>query len=611
MRDLTRGRRRFANDDPFRGELGDWEALRRLALYMRPLAPMLATGLALTLLWSSINLGQGWMVERFFKTIEAKQGSGNISELNFWAVVAMAAFIFRGALYFAYNFAWSYAGQRLSMRLRDEVFSHLQELPLAFFDRRRTGQLLSVLSNDIPAINTVLAAIQDFLSAPIALVGGSALLIYLNWRLTLVCLICLPPIAWIIVKASAMTRRCSTRVQESLAEISGHAEEKIAGVRIVRAFANEEFERNRFQRHSMQVMRSMLRTLRVRYVMVPLVELLGTIAIILVCWVAGREIISQESDLDVPRLLWYVMVLRTVAEGAKNIGGISVNLASAGVAANRVFTLLDQKNDVSDPPEPLNLDHVRGHLRLENVSFAYSAGIPVLKEINLEIRSGEVVAVVGPTGSGKTTIASLIPRFYDVSGGRITVDGIDVRDCTRHALRSLIGIVPQDTSLFAGTLGENIAYGRLEATDEEVEQAARLANAWEFIERLPDGLNTTVGERGTRLSGGQRQRIAIARAILRDPKILILDEATSSLDAQSEALVQDALQRLMTNRTTLVIAHRLSTIRNADRIVVLREGRIVESGRHEELLALKGVYSRLYETQYRADGLGVAVDDLE
>jgi subfamily B ATP-binding cassette protein MsbA len=396
-------------------------------------------------------------------------------------------------------------------------------------------------------------------------------------------------------------RHHTGHLQEHLSEITEHTEQTLAGIRIVKAFGNEQYEVDRFVRRSDRVFRSVLRTIRVRLIMAPAVEVLGAIGIILVLWVGGMQIVMQGSQLSFGSLTWFVLVLQQVASGAKNLGNISVNLSAAGVAADRVFTLLDVKSDLREKPDAIKLKWAEGRVAFRNVSFAYHAGIPVLADIDFTMESGQVVALVGPTGSGKTTIAALIPRFYDVSAGRIEVDGVDVRDCTLKSLRAQIAIVPQDTVLFAGTLRENIAYGRLDATEAEIGEAARLANAWEFIERLPQGLETPVGERGTTLSGGQRQRIALARAVLRNPRLLILDEATSALDSRSEALVQEALGRVVENRTTLVIAHRLSTVRHADRILVLRDGRIVEDGRHEELLARGGLYSELYRTQFRSD----------
>jgi len=598
------GRRvdKYGRTEAVQGKLGQREALRRLWAHVREFRAQLAVALTLTLVWSLVNLGYGGLAALFLDTIKNYDGKGTMGPLNFYAAVGVGIFIGRGVVNFLMNYAWASLQQRLTMRLRNEVFAHLQRLPVSFFDHRKTGQLMSSLTNDIPAVNAVLAAIQDSLSAPVLMVGGIGLLFFLNWPLALVSCICLPPTAAIIVQASKRIRSYTRQLQTNLAEVTEHADETISGARVVKSFGNEEYEIERFQKHSRHVFKSVLRTLRVRYAMVPLVELLGAIGIIMVLYVAGRQIITDPtSTLTFGKLTFFVLVLQQVANGAKNLGNISVNLTAAGVAADRVFTLLDVKNDIVDRPDAVELEHVDGRIRFADVSFAYSMGIPVLANISFEVAPGEVVAVVGPTGAGKTTIAALIPRFYDVTSGAILVDDVDIRDCTVKSLRRHIGIVPQDTVLFAGTLRENIEYGRLGASEEEIVAAARMANAWEFIEKMPDGLDTLIGERGARLSGGQRQRIAIARAVLRDPRILILDEATSSLDTASEALVQDALQKLVADRTTLVIAHRLSTVRNADKILVLKEGRIVEAGRHAELLAHGGVYSELYRTQFRWD----------
>lgn len=603
MRNILSRKVGYTGFEPIRGELGERESLARLWSYLAHLKGALVAGVLFTLLWSVINLGYGGIAKLFLEAIQrqVERRTHDMSEINVLTALALGVFVLRGFTYFAYNYAWSYAGQQLSMRLRNEVFAHLQNLHNAFFDQRKTGQLMSAISNDIPAVNAVLAAIQDSINAPVIVVGGVALLFWLNWTLALISCVCLPPIAFIIGRAMARMRASATRVQDSLATVSEHAEETLSGIRVVKSFGNEAYESRRFAERSSAVYRSVLRTIRIRLLMTPMVEVIGAVAIILVLWVGGWQIVHNPQGLTIGGLTWFVLVLKSVADGAKNMGNIGVNLSAAGVAADRVFTLLMVKSEIHEAPDAIPLSNVRGRVVFDNVDFAYTPGIPVLEGISFVMEPGEVVAIVGPTGSGKTTIAGLIPRFYDVRSGRVTVDGIDVRDCVLASLRAQIGIVPQDTVLFAGTLRENIAYGRLGASDEEIVAAAKTANAWEFIERFPDGLETIVGERGTRLSGGQRQRIAIARAVLRDPRILILDEATSSLDTESEALVQEALQRLVAHRTTLVIAHRLSTIRNADKILVIADGHIVEEGRHAELLDRGGIYSRLYNTQFRRE----------
>jgi subfamily B ATP-binding cassette protein MsbA len=593
--------RKYGNFEPLNGELGQKEALRRLWSYRGEFKTPLLLGLACTLLWSLFTLGQAGLVTLFMKVIAESAKTGKMQELNFWTALGFFYFAARGTLSFGKDYTWQYVAQRLSLRLRNQVFSHIQELPVSFFDHRKTGQLMSSLSYDITAVNSVLSAIQDSINAPVILVGGVIALFVINWPLALISCLSLPPIALIITRASRRMRSYTGRLQNNLSQITEHAEETIAGARVVKSFGNEQYEIERFRQISTNVFRTVLRTYRTKAAMGPMVEYLGVVAIVLVLWVGGKQHIQNPDRYPIAFMLGFVMILQQVANAARNLGNISVNLSAAGVAADRVFTLLDIKNEITDKPEAIPFDRVNGRIEFDNVGFAYSHGIPVLAGISFVMEPGEVVALVGPTGSGKTTIASLIPRFYDVSQGSIRVDGVDLRDCVLQTLRNQIGIVPQDTVLFAGTLRENIAYGRLGASDEDIITAAKMANAWEFIEKLQLGLDTVIGERGTRLSGGQRQRIAIARAVLRDPRILILDEATSSLDTQSEALVQDALQKLVRHRTTLVIAHRLSTIRNADKILVIKDGHIVEAGAHADLLAQGGIYSNLYRTQFRTD----------
>jgi subfamily B ATP-binding cassette protein MsbA len=599
---------KYAGDEPLRGQLGQKEALRRLLGELGDLKVPIAIGLAMTLVWASVNLGYGALAKGFFDTIQRYEGTGKMEELNRQFAIAMSLMVVRGLVYFVMNYAWAYASTRLTFNLRNRVFAHLQSQSISFFDKRKTGQLLSSLSNDVPAAAVILNAVEDSFAAPFVLVGGTAVLFWVNWRLALVSMVCLPPTAWLIVTASRRIQASTARVQDNAMHVLDQMEQTISAIRVVKSFGNEEYEIGRFRHHSKNVFRMVMRTQRVWNLMRPTVELLGALAILLVLWVGGREIIHNSHALTFGSLVWFVMVLKQVADSARSAGSISGNLASAGVAADRVFTLLDTKNEIREKPDAIELAEPVGRVTLEHVEFAYSTGIPVLADISFAMEPGQVVALVGPTGAGKTTVAALIPRFYDVTQGAIKIDGIDIRDCTLASLRRHIGIVPQDTVLFAGTLRDNIAYGRLGAPEADIIAAAKTANAWEFVEKLPEGLDTVIGERGVSLSGGQRQRIAIARAVLRDPKILILDEATSSLDTQSEALVQEALQRLVQDRTTLVIAHRLSTVRNADQILVLKEGRVVEAGRHEELLAEPGIYANLYYTQFRAaeDGLGRA-----
>lgn len=596
MRIQTRGQR----SEPERLSRDRAGILVRLRPYLAAIRVPLGWAFLFTILWSASNLLYGYMAKVFVDTVLAKAGSGEAGLLTLFIGAAVLLFALRGGIYFAFHYTWTVAGQRLSLHLRNELFRHLVHLPLSYFDRQKTGRILSSITNDVPMVNAILTAAQESISGPVLVVGGITLLFILNWPLALISVLCLPPIAAIISRATRRTHRLASEFHEHLASVTQFAETAISQIRTVKAFHNEQYEIEQFERSSQSVYRSLLSTLRVRFAMIPLVEYIGVISIVLVLWVGGMQIVQERSGLTVGDLTWFVIVLQQVGQGAKNFGNIMVNAGQAAAAAERIFQVMDVQNDIVEKPEALDLNLAEPpSVEYDSVSFSYSAGIPVLKDVLFRAAPGELVAIVGPTGAGKSTIAQLIPRFYDVDSGSVRVGGYDVRDLTIASLRSAIGIVPQDTILLPATVRENICYGRLGASEADLVEAARVANAWEFIERLPQGLDTLVGERGLTLSGGQRQRIAIARAVLRNPRILILDEATSSLDAHSEKLVQEALARVVRDRTTIVIAHRLSTIRRADRIIVLQDGRVVEEGRHEQLMAGGGLYSRLYETQFR------------
>jgi subfamily B ATP-binding cassette protein MsbA len=417
-----------------------------------------------------------------------------------------------------------------------------------------------------------------------------------NWQLTIFALACLPVMFLIINATGRKMRTISSVVQMQLADLSRLTEETVGGARIVKTFGMEDEESGRFDAHNWGAFRAAMKGVRKVAILGPTIEMLGAFAITFILWYVGRQVASGATTF--PSLLKYLMLLwGCVYLQIRSIGSMQVGLQQALGAADRVFELMDQEPEVREAPGAVALNGTRGEVTLEHVSFAYGDEEPVLDDVSFRIVPGGTVALVGPSGAGKTTIASLLPRFYDVHQGAIRIDGVDVRGVTLTSLRRLMAIVPQETILFGGTVRENIAYGKPEATAAEIEAAARTANAHSFILDLPDGYDTIVGDRGCLLSGGQRQRIAIARALLRDPKILILDEATSSLDAESEVLVQEALDHLMTQRTTLVIAHRLSTVKRADTILVLDHGRIVESGTHAELVRRDGLYRRLSASQ--------------
>jgi subfamily B ATP-binding cassette protein MsbA len=567
-------------------------SLRRLGAFLPPLRYKLAASAVCIIGASLMMLCYGELFKHMLNAIVARDSPA----LNRFALLWIAVFGAKALFTFGQAYFLANAVQRLAMRLRNLLYEHLQGLSIAFFDRQRIGQLMSTITNDVPVLQNSLAqCFSDGFSAPFVVVGGTAYLFYQNWKLAFVALVILPLMALSIMRAGRRMRGHSAQTQRSLGDLSALLEETVAGVRIVQSFVRETYEQRRFRERSWETFRAEMRGVRLRAIVSPFLEVLGAAALVLVLWFGAREMIASPRGLG--SLGSFVLVLQMIAKDARDLGRIHLFLQQGRAAADRVFALLDTRPEIYDRPGARELPRLEGEVRFEGVTFRYGEGPPVLSGVSFALRPGEVGALVGPSGAGKSTIANLIPRFYDATAGTVRVDGCDTRDVTLASLRRQVAIVPQETLLFGGTVRENIAYGRMDATAEEIEDAARAANAHEFVDRLPSGYDTIVGERGVKLSGGQRQRIAIARAILKDARILILDEATSSLDAQSEVLVQEALERLMVGRTTLVIAHRLSTIRNADQILVIDDGRIVEAGRHDELLGRGGLFAHLYQTQ--------------
>ncbi|NIM05572.1 MAG: ATP-binding cassette domain-containing protein, partial [Armatimonadetes bacterium] len=487
--------------------------------------------------------------------------------------------------------------QRIIFILRGRLHAHLLRLSSSFFESRRTGDLMSRTTNDVSVLqNLVSVELVQAARAPAVIIFALVLMVRMSWQLTLLSLLVGPIVAYAISRGSRKMRSVTRQVQKRLGQLNTHLQERLSAIRVIQVFAREEHEINRFDEINEKNVRANLKVVKIGALLYPGVELIAFIGMMIPLALAGALMFAGK--MQIPDLLTYLYCAQQTGSGLIRLGKIYMALQQALAAGERVFEILDTESEVQEAAQPIHLPRLQGQIEFEQVSFRYRTGEEVLNDINLRISPGEIVALVGRSGAGKTSLVNLIPRFYDPTAGQIELDGTDIRDVSLSSLRSQIGIVPQETFLFADTIHENIAYGRLEATREEVIQAAKAANADEFISNMDEGYDSAIGERGAMLSGGQRQRIAIARALLKDPRILILDEPTSSLDVKSEELVLQALARLMAGRTSLVIAHRPSTIKNADRILVLSDGRIAEEGSHRELIAAGGIYSHLYEGHF-------------
>ncbi|MEM6431505.1 MAG: ABC transporter transmembrane domain-containing protein [Deinococcota bacterium] len=571
----------------------------RLVRYVRPYLRPFWIGMAGVTISSILGLALPLFTRRLFNIAFINENA-SVTQLNEVALGIFAIFLVQAGFNYLRVFMLALVGEGVVADLRRVLFGHLIDLPVRFFEARKTGEITSRLTSDITTLRgAVSGSLAQLLNQIIILLGGIVFLFVLNSRLTLVMLSVVPPVIVATAYFGRKLKKLSTEFQDRVADANASAEEAISGVRVVKSFTAEGLERNRYNTLIDTSYDVALRKARIRAIFVPAVLLGMFSSITIVLWYGGRLVFS--GNLPAGDLIAFLMLTVFVAGSVGAFAGLYSQFQEALGASKRIFDLLDEHSDLPLADKPTSLTNIQGHVRFDKMSFNYGdrGDAPVLHNINLDAQPGEITALVGPSGAGKTTLVTLLPRFYDPTDGQILLDGQDLRELDLDNLRRAIGIVPQETQLFSGSIAENIRYGKPDAGDEDVIAAANAANAHDFISSFPDGYDTLVGERGVKLSGGQRQRIAIARAILKDPRILILDEATSALDNESEALVQDALEHLMQGRTTFVIAHRLSTVQNADRIVVLDDGEIVQVGSHESLLAKGGLYRELYDKQFR------------
>jgi subfamily B ATP-binding cassette protein MsbA len=564
---------------------------RRLLSYVRPWLPAMIAGILLTALASLATLGYAWASKELVQAVGAKSLSGLRNAL----LAVLALNVLKNAAQYGGGYTLTAVGQRVVARVRRDLFNRIQYLPLQVFDTWRSGELISRFDNDVMLVANGVQAMPLFSSAVLTLAGSLAGMFYLDWRLTLVTIAVAPVVALAVYRFSMLLRRLTMVSLGRIADLNATLQESLESMRIIKAFRREPYEVQRFSERNDAYLGASMKLAQITLTQVPVVDFVVTVGLLVLAGFSFYELVIGRQTA--PQLAAFLMLTITASNPINQLTNYFGDLNKAYTGAGRIFEILSLPVEVADAPGARELETVRGKVEFREVTFSYDGEHDVLKGINASVEPGDIVALVGPSGAGKSTLVNLIPRFYVPRSGMLLVDGEDVKEVTLASLRDAIAIVPQDPQLFSDTIEENIRYGRLDATRAEIEAAARLANAHEFITGFADGYATLVGARGIRLSGGERQRIALARAILRDPRILVLDEATSSLDARSEALINDALDRVLVGRTTFVIAHRLSTIRRASVILVLADGRIVEQGTHAKLLAKRGLYADLYETQ--------------
>ncbi|MFP4016404.1 MAG: ABC transporter ATP-binding protein [Halanaerobiales bacterium] len=576
--------------------------VKRILSYVKPYRKRLAAGIICMLFHAFFTV---YFIDTFRNLIDTiitglSEGEKGLLSLSWIALSMILVYFFKGIFYYGQSYLTAYVSQKAVRDIRSDLYSHLQSLSMSFYNKNKTGEIISRVTNDVEMLQSAIVngTVNVFYKLT-ALLFFIIYLFYLNVRLTLILILILPLIAFLLKKFNIKIRRVSRRVQIKIADISDVLQETLSAVRVVKSFSREDYEYDKFVVENQENFRAKVKKTQYGAILSPLIEFIAAIAFVSILWYGGYEVLNGR--MDAASLIAFFTALLAISDPLRSLSRMSSTVQQALASAERIFETMDTSVHIEEKEDAEVVENVDGKVEFQNVDFAYKEDEIVLNNIDFVVNSGEVIALVGPSGAGKTTLVDLVFRFYDPVKGKILIDNKDIRDLQLKSLRKHIGIVPQENILFSGTLSDNILYGNLEASRDEVIEAAKAANAHDFIMSFPEQYDTVVGERGVGLSGGQRQRIAIARAILKDPEILILDEATSALDAKSEALVQDALDRLMTDRTTFIIAHRFSTIRNADKIVVLEHGEVVEIGDHESLMKNKGVYYKLYQGQIDSD----------
>jgi subfamily B ATP-binding cassette protein MsbA len=571
----------------------------RILQYVKPYKSRLVIAMVCMVIVASMAGAQAYMIKPLLDEIFFKQDR---TMLTLVPLAILGIFLVKGVFSYIYSYFLVRVGQSVIRDLRNELYNQIQSLPLSFFQKKPTGELISRILNDVGliqgAVSNVLVGILKDTCQVIFLIG---VIFYQDWRMALIAMVSLPLVVYPIINFGRRHRRLSISNQQTTAQVSNILYETITGNRIVKAFCMEKYEVSRFAKALDKLFAIVMRDTRIGAISRPLMEFLGGIGISLVVWYGGSQVLDGKSTPGT--FFSFLTALIMIYEPIKGISAINNSLQQGIAAAERVFDVLDVEPDVPEKKDAIKLPRFNNAIEFTDVRFQYDEDAEVLKGINLKVRVGEILAVVGSSGGGKSTLVNLIPRFYDVNSGSLAIDGTDIRDVTFKSLRNQIGVVTQQTILFNDTVRNNITYGSLDASEEQIRDAARAAHALSFIQHLPEGFDTVIGESGARLSGGERQRLSIARAILKNAPILILDEATSSLDTESEHEVQQAIENLVQSRTTFVIAHRLSTIRNADRIIVIQDGAIVEEGTHDTLLPLGGVYTMLHDMQFQDNAM--------